>query len=103
MVGKERRKVRRYIHIQVTRGRLQAFAHGVHRGPDHVLRPRLAELEPLAVAFDARERQEVLDQAAEAPVLARNQIEVVAGLLWIELFVFEERVPPAAAWKPAAS
>ena len=71
---------------------MQAFAHGVHRGPDHVLRPRFAELQPLAVAFDARERQEVLDQAAEALVLARNQIEVVAGLLWIELLVFEERV-----------
>ena len=59
---------------------------------DDVRRVRRRKLESLAVALEAGERQEVIDQAREARVLDRHQLQIVARLRRIELVVFQERI-----------
>ena len=46
----------------------------------------------MAVALDAREGEEIVDQAAQTQVLAGDQLEIAARLDRIEVAVIEQRV-----------
>jgi hypothetical protein len=84
-------QVRRHVDPEIASVR-QPVANRADGRRDDDGRTRRCEFETVAVALEAGEREEVLDQAAQARVLRRDQLEVLARLDGIERGVGEQAI-----------
>ena len=77
---------------RAARSQPAAIAHRLDSGRDDGRRLGGREDEPLAVSFELREREEVLDQPAQPGVLDGQHLEILARLLRIERLIREQAV-----------